>query len=190
MDEKIEQKKEGFVIETIKFVLLALIIVLPIRFFIAQPFVVSGASMDPTFKDGQYLIVDELSYRFQNPHRGDIIIFEPPVDMSKYYIKRVIGLPSDTVVIKDGIVTIKNSENPDGFVLDQSYVDSENEKIDFMSITLTDKQYFVMGDNRKSSSDSRIWGPITRNEIVGKPAARLFPIGSFSVYPGKVNYSK
>lgn len=181
-------KSENFVLETIKFIILALIIVLPIRLWIAQPFVVSGASMDPTFANGQYLIVDELSYRFQSPTRGDVIVFEPPVDQSKYYIKRIIGLPEETIQINGSTVTIKNQEHPEGFVLNEPFVYVGNEKVDSLSITLKKDQYFVMGDNRKASSDSRIWGPISKEAIVGKPAARLFPIGDISVYPGQVIY--
>ncbi len=185
----IEPKKENFIVETIKFIVLALVIVLPIRLWIAQPFVVSGASMDPTFGNGQYLIVDELSYRFQNPDRGDVIVFEPPIDPERYYIKRIIGLPGETIEIRDNSVIIKNNEYPEGFVLSEPFVYAGNEKVDNLSLTLKKDQYFVMGDNRKASSDSRVWGPITKKAIVGKPAARLFPIETISVYPGKVTYS-
>jgi signal peptidase I len=183
-------KKENFIVETIKFILLALIIVLPIRIFIAEPFVVSGASMDPAFHDGQYLIVDRLSYRFTEPARGDVVIFEPPVDPDKYYIKRLIGLPGETIEIHGTEITVKNAENPNGFKIDDSFVDTVNKKYDELSITLKEGNYFVMGDNRKSSSDSRIWGPIKRDAIVGRPAARLFPIQKVSIYPGKVSFEK
>ena len=184
-----QPNKENFIVETIKFVVLALIIVLPIRYFVAQPFVVSGSSMDPTFQNGQYLIVDELSYRFKDPHRGDVVVFTPPVDADKYYIKRIIGLPGETVRVEGSDVVIKNKNHPDGFKLDQSYVAEPNEKIDSISFTLLNDQYFVMGDNRAASSDSRVWGPITKESIVGQPAARLFPIQTLGVYPGKFPYT-
>lgn len=180
---------KNFFVETIKFVAIALLIVFPVRFFIAQPFIVSGASMDPTFHDGQYLIVDELSYRFGAPGRGDVIVFVPPVDESKYYIKRIIGLPGETLTIKGTQITVKNAEHPEGFVLPQPYIASGEERNDDITVTLTSNQYYVMGDNRFASSDSRIWGPITRDAIVGRPIARLFPVTSVSVLPGTFNYT-
>mgnify|MGYP003393197178 CR=1 FL=1 len=183
-------QKESFIFETIKFIFLALIIVMPIRIFIAEPFVVSGASMDPSFHDGQYLIVDRISYRVSDPARGDVVIFEPPVDPDRYYIKRIIGLPTETIEIHGTNITVKNSEYPDGFKLDESFVSSDNQKYDELTITLKNDQYFVMGDNRKASSDSRIWGPVKRTAIVGKPALRLFPVNAISTYPGKVSFLK
>src|SRR3989338_9340260 len=96
--------------ETVRFIFIALLIVIPIRLFIAQPFIVSGASMDPTFTDGQYLIVDEVSYRFNEPIRGDVIIFKYPKDPKKYFIKRIIGLPRHTVSIDEkGNVSVRQT---------------------------------------------------------------------------------
>ena len=113
--------------------------------------------MDPTFVNGEYLIVDELTYHFENPERGEVIIFKFPQDTSKFFIKRIIGLPGETVKIQGGVITIINAQNPDGFALDESYLTQPtNSKV---QITLKDNEYFVMGDNRPSSSDSRIWGP-------------------------------
>lgn len=144
--------------------------------------------MDPTFHDGQYLIVDELSYRFENPARGNVIVFVPPVDESKYYIKRIIGLPNETLIIKGTQITVKNNEHPEGFVLSQPYIASGEERNDDITITLGSNQYFVLGDNRYASSDSRIWGPITRDAIVGRPVVRLFPVQEVSVLPGTFSY--
>jgi len=179
-----EQPKENFFTEIIRFTIIALLIVLPIRFFIAQPFIVSGASMDPTFENGEYLIVDQVSYRFNSPHRGDVVIFKYPRDESKYFIKRIIGLPSETIEIRGTSVTIKNKENPDGIALKEPYIDFENKKEDTMSVTLRSDQYFVMGDNREQSSDSRAWGSLSRNLIVGRPFVRLFPFTRISIFPG------
>src|SRR3954469_7904676 len=105
--------------ELIKLLVIAAVIVIPFRLYIAQPFIVDGASMDPTFRTGQYLIVDELTYHFKTPERGSVLIFKFPKDESKYFIKRIIGLPGETVSIKSGVVTIANSENPKGFVLNE-----------------------------------------------------------------------
>lgn len=176
-----------FLIEILKFTVMALVIVIPVRLYVAQPFIVSGSSMDPTFYDGEYLIVDELSYRFSAPERGDVIIFRYPLEPKKFYIKRLIGLPGETVQITNGVVTITKPTG-ESFVLDQPYVkltrnDSENR-------TLGADEYFVMGDNRAASSDSRSWGPINRKHIVGKAFLRLFPVTDISVFPGEVTYDK
>ena len=166
-----------------KLILLALVIVVPFRLYIAQPFIVDGESMDPTFKTGHYLIVDELSYRFKTPERGSVIVFKYPKDPSKQFIKRIIGLPGETVVIKDGAVTIVNAENTDGFILDEPYV--KLAKPDTATYTLSEEEYFVMGDNRLRSSDSRIWGPVPKDHIVGRPILRVMPPGFF---PGDLSH--
>ena len=168
--------------DIIKFAFIALLIVIPIRIFVAQPFRVSGTSMVPTFQDKQYLIVDEISYRFENPARGDVIILHPPQDPSVYYIKRIVGLPGETISIDGSTVTIKNAQHPDGFVLDESYVVNKGDN--HMTKVLGPTEYFVMGDNRPFSSDSRSWGVLPRGNIVGRPILRLFPPSTISVFPG------
>ncbi len=180
--EKKDAGSKSLIREIIEFVIIAVVIVIPFRMFIAQPFVVNGASMDPTFLDTQYLIVDQLSYRFKTPERGSVLIFKYPKNESKYFIKRVIGLPGETVKIKDGVVTIVNAENKAGFVLDEPYVAFP--KKDTSEMTLDSGEYFVMGDNRLGSADSRYWGPVPTKDIVGRPILRLFPISSASAFPG------
>ncbi|MSR71366.1 MAG: signal peptidase I [Candidatus Taylorbacteria bacterium] len=171
--------------EIIQFVIITLIIVLPIRFFIAQPFIVSGGSMNSTFDDGNYLIVDEISYRFNNPNRGDVVIFKHPYDNSRYLIKRLIGLPGETVEMKAGIVTVKNKNNPNGFSLNETYLDSKNNLLYGSStIDLESDEYYALGDNRIASSDSRMWGPLKKDLIVGRPFVRLWPLTRFSILPG------
>jgi signal peptidase I len=183
-EENVEvQKQESFFRETLRFAFITLLIVLPIRFFVAEPFIVSGISMDPTFKDADYLIVDRLSYHFEAPKRGEVIIFRPPKNESKYYIKRIIGLPGETVELIGTTVTIKNSEYPDGFTLDQGYI--AHTKNDAFAITLKEGEYFVMGDNRPQSSDSRSWGPVPRSNITGRAILRLFPPSSVDIFPGR-----
>lgn len=180
-----EQKKQNSLWETVKFIVLALIIVTPIRMFIAQPFIVNGSSMDPTFATGQYLIVDELSYHLGDPARGDVIILRYPNDPKKFFIKRVIGLPNETLELHDGAVTIKNTEYPEGFALTEPYI--KYTKNDTMTKTLGVEEYFVMGDNRAASSDSRYWGVVPRGLIVGRALVRLLPIASAAVLPGDYN---
>lgn len=184
MDSTPQEKKESGLSETFRFLLIALVIVLPIRFFIAQPFVVSGASMEATFSTGEYLIVDQLTYRFEEPKRGDVIIFKYPKDPSKYFIKRIIGLPGDTISISGHTVTITNSEHPDGFTLEETYT-LDARPLGNLTEILGEDEYFVMGDNRDASSDSRSWGALTRDKIVGRALLRLFPLDTVGVLPGK-----
>lgn len=171
-EEKVAPHSDFFK-ESIKLVLLAILIVIPFRLYIAQPFIVDGASMDPTFASGQYLIVDELTYHFNTPERGSVLIFKYPRDPKKYFIKRVIGLPGETVMISGGQVTIINALNPDGFALDEPYV--EFRKNDNLSYTLSQGEYFVMGDNRAQSADSRVWGPLPEANIIGRPFISFIP---------------
>lgn len=173
-------KRENFWVETLKFTVIALLIVIPFRYFIAQPFVVSGESMAPTFIDGQYLIVDEISYRFSPPARGDVLVFKYPYDKSKDFIKRVIGLPGETVILENGTVSIKKGETIT--VLNEPYVESKTD--DNMTVTLKKDQYFVLGDNRPESLDSRIWGPLSKKLIIGRPVARLLPFNTMTLFPG------
>lgn len=171
--------------EWFQVIVIALIVALPIRFFIAEPFIVQGASMDPTFSTGQFLIVDRVSYRFGEPQRGDVVVFEYPLNPSTYYIKRIVGLPGESIEVKHGKVTITNTEHPQGLVLDESYIDSSHASTgDNVSETLGPTEYFVMGDNRAQSSDSRIWGPLQKHFIVGRPIVRLTPLSEIGVLPG------
>ena len=167
--------------EIVRFALITLIIVIPIRAYVAQPFIVSGTSMVPTFENGEYLIIDELSYHFRSPVRGEVVVFRFPEDPSKFFIKRVIGLPGETVITKDRSVSLlKDGET---ISLDESYI---KESLPYPSIRmeLSDDEYFVLGDNRDVSSDSRIWGPVEDHLIKGRVLLRLLPIGHFGFRPG------
>jgi signal peptidase I len=183
-------KKENFFSEILKFTFIALVIVLPIRLFIAQPFIVSGASMDPTFQTGEYLIVNQISYRLGNPQRGEVVVFRYPQDETKYFIKRLIGLPGETVIIDGTSVIIKNQQYPDGFTLNEPYISPTNAKEDTLTKILKADEYFVMGDNRAESFDSRSWGILPRNLIIGTPFIRLFPVTKVGVFPGDYPESK
>ena len=185
MNPENTEKKENSLKEILKFTLIALLIIIPIRTYIAQPFIVNGASMDPTFETGQYLIVDELSYHLNNPQRGDVIILKYPINPSVFFIKRIIALPGETLSMNNGEATIKNKDNPNGFKLNESYIIDKNKTSDTFDITLNSDEYFVMGDNRPASSDSRIWGPLESKYIVGRPLIRLLPFSKISLFPGK-----
>lgn len=168
--------------DIVKFAIIALLIVIPIRIFVAQPFVVSGESMYPTFHNGEYLIVDELSYNIGNPVRGDVVIFRYPNDQKRFFIKRIIGLPNEKLIINENQVKIINENNPDGFIIEEPYI------VENFSGTgeykTGDNEYFVMGDNRNRSSDSRFWGVLPEKLLIGRAYLRLLPIKNISFLPG------
>jgi len=176
----------SYIREVIKFFILAVVVVMPIRFFVAQPFIVQGHSMDKTFATGEYLIVDEISYRFNKPERGDVIVLHYPRNTNIFFIKRIIGLPGETLTIKNGKVSISEKENSTPLVLDEPYVTFlKTDGTDDEVVVLGEGEYFVMGDNRASSSDSREWGILPENLIVGKTFLRLFPFDTVSFSPGQ-----
>lgn len=172
----------------IVYTLIALAIAVFVRFFVAAPYIVSGASMDPTFKTWDYLIIDRLSWQFEEPFRGDVAVFKFPQDPSRSFIKRVIGLPGDTVVLSGTTVRIKNNESPEGFLLEEGYIADGNERPAHMTVTLSDDEYFVLGDNRLQSADSRVWGILPRDLMVGRPIFRLFPFSEIDLLPGEIRY--
>jgi len=171
----------GFIFEIIQVVVIALLIIIPIRVFLIQPFYVKGASMEPNFYDHEYLIINEIGYHIGDPERGDIVVFKYPDDPDEYFIKRVIGLPNETVEISDGEITIYNDENPDGIILDEEYLNNgftAGEK----KVTLRHDEYYMLGDNRSSSLDSRIIGPINEDYVIGKVWLRGWPINKLKVF--------
>ena len=177
-----QENSENFFTELLKFVALAALIVFPIRLFVAQPFIVSGPSMDPPFRNGQYLIVDELSYRLQAPDRGDVIIFRYPKNPKEFFIKRIIGLPTETVSINGNAITITKADGSKISLQEPYVVNHGNGST--QSYALRADEYFVMGDNRPESSDSRVWGVLPRDNIVGRAFVRLLPLNLVSVFPG------
>lgn len=174
----------SFIGETAKIVVVSLLIILPIRYFIVQPFFVRGDSMVPSFHNSDYLIIDEISYRFENPGRGEVVVFRFPQDKSQYYIKRIVGLPEETVEIKNGQVVISNKDNPAGFVLNEPYLD-QNTPGD-MKTKLDENEYFVLGDNRGASSDSRRWGPLPQHLIIGRTWLRMWPVNQAQAFKAPV----
>lgn len=172
--------------DTIKFIILAAAIVIPIRMFVFQPFIVSGESMYPTFHNADYLIIDEFGYYFKEPKRGEVIVFHYPNEPKRYLIKRIIGLPGETVIFKNNDVYIKNDENPDGVKLSEPYISQNTIPGNDTEIKVTNDHYFVMGDNRGFSSDSRTWGLLPRENITGRPGLRLLPLSDISYKPGSL----
>ncbi len=171
--------------ELATFAFIAVCIIYPFRKFIAEPYIVSGASMSPTFETGHYLIIDKISYRYKEPQRNDVIVMKFPEDTSRDFIKRIIGLPGETVRIKNGAVTIINTEHPEGILLTEPFITFQ--KQDTLTVTLSQNEYFVMGDNRAGSYDSRAWGPLPVQDIIGTPLIRLYPFTNIELHPGSLN---
>jgi signal peptidase I len=166
--------------ETAQTVIIALLVALAIRYYVAQPFLVSGASMEPDFHNGNFLIVDEISYRFNEPARGDVIVFKYPGDRSEYFIKRIIGLPGEQLTVTDNTVRI-TMQNGSSTVLLEPYIKPDLRGNQNKEVSLGEKEYFVMGDNRGNSFDSRNWGPLSRNDITGIVRLRVFPFSQFGI---------
>ena len=169
-------KKTSVIWEFLKIIIISLIIVVPVRYFLFQPFVVRGQSMEPNFHNGDYLIIDELSYRLRDPQRGEIVVFRSPVGQTTYYIKRIIGLPGETVRIKDGKVIIYTIQGKEIDLNELNYLPSSSKTSGNLEVSLGYDQYFVLGDNRSASYDSRRFGPISRKDIIGRVYFRAWPL--------------
>lgn len=180
--EQYSRKAEvlAFVWETIKIIVVSLAIIVPVRYYLVQPFFVKGASMEENFHDGDYLLIDEISYRFNEPRRGDVVVFRYPENPSQFFIKRIVGLPGETVEIKGNKVIIYNSVHPKGSALEEGYLSLNQETIGNFFVKLGDDEYYVLGDNRLQSSDSRRWGSLEKNFITGRAFLRLWPLNKIS----------
>lgn len=190
MDGKTEETISiwGYFLELIKVAVISMLIVIPIRYFFIQPFFVSGASMQPQFYNGEYLIIDEFTYRRQEPARGDVIVFRYPNKPSEFYIKRIIGLPGETIEIKDGKTKIYNSKIPSGLVLNESYLQEGEITRPDISLKIDPDSYFVMGDNRAASSDSRMWGLVNKRYFIGRVWLRAWPPDRAKAFLDQVIY--
>ncbi len=152
-----------------------------LRTFLFQPFLVHGASMEPTFEDGEYLLIDEISYAMRDPARGEVIVFRFPQNESQFFIKRIVGLPGETVEIARGRITVRNAARPEGFLLREPYIQRDDTSAQ-ARITLGAREYFVLGDNRAVSFDSRRWGAVPRRDIIGRVWVRAWPVGKAAVF--------
>ena len=164
-----------FVWEVLKIVVLALLIVVPVRYFLFQPFIVQGASMEPNYHNNDYLIVDELSFRFRDIERGEVVVFRAPSSPSQKYIKRIIGLPNEIVEIKNNQITIfKYNES---VLLDENSYLSKNSLIfNSSKFVLEEDEYFAIGDNRNAT-----WkGKVPKKNIIGRVFVRALPISNFT----------
>ncbi|HLD31316.1 MAG TPA: signal peptidase I [Patescibacteria group bacterium] len=182
--EKIEEEGKWakislFCLELVKVAVLAGLTIGLVRYFLFKPFVVRGQSMEPNFFERDYLIIDELSYRLREPKRGEVIVFRAPIG-DDYYLKRVIGLPGERVKIEDSKVIVYNEEYPQGAVVEELYLEEETPGMIIQ--TLGEDEFFVMGDNRDSSYDSRRFGPIGRQAIVGRALVRGLPLSKITTF--------
>jgi signal peptidase I len=169
------------VVKTVAFIILAAVI---IRAFLLQPFFVQGESMEPNYHDGNYLLVNQVSYKFSKPSRGDVVVFKAPPEPDTNYIKRVIGLPGETVELKGGGVVIFNEQHRQGVTLQEPYEPPGVKTLPESSQTrweLGADEFFVLGDNRgpEKSSDSRAWGLLDRDLLIGKAWLRVYPPAEF-----------
>jgi len=186
-------KEEVTWFSLVRTAILILIIVIGVRTFIGKPFIVQGSSMDPSFETWDYLLVDVFTYKFRhNPKRGDVLIFKAPEHIShggKYFIKRVIGLPGESIEIREGKVIVYNSKYPEGFELKDDFVSEINKShMNVRKMKLEEDEYYVMGDNRAGSYDSRFWGPLKEKYITGRAFLRLYPFNEINFLPAKVNF--
>lgn len=172
--------------EAIKFALILVIIIVPFRMYIAQPFIVHGQSMDNTFKENDYLIIDEVSYLLREPERGEVIVFKNPINKSQYFIKRIIGLPGETVIVRNGETSVVTKDG-ERLKLREDYLGSDNKINAYRK--LGRDEYFAMGDNREVSWDSRFWGALPRDLIKGRALLRLFPPKMIAYLPGEAEYA-
>ena len=172
------------IFDFLKTLVFSLLLVVFIRFFIISPFSVKGKSMEPSFYEGEYLIVDEISYRFKDFKRGDVIVlkYKDKQGISEFLIKRIVGLPGEEVIISNGKVLIKNEENPDGYYLEEDYLSENIETFGNIKELVSEDNYFILGDNRPNSLDSRYFGSILKDQIVGRVFFRGFPFDRFTLF--------
>lgn len=165
----------------------AVVLAMLVQQFLIRPFIVNGESMDPTLATGDYLLIDEVTYKLHEPQRGDVVVFKAPPEPTKYFIKRIIGLPGDTVTISGHTVTIIDASHPEGFALSEEFV--THKSMNDMTVKVGADEYFVMGDNRAGSYDSRSWGTLPKANLRGRALLRLLPLKEIDYLPGKVTYN-
>jgi len=185
IDEQDPDSEEGgvlsFVLELVKITLISLAIIIPVRYFLIKPFYVNGASMEPNYHNHEYLIIDEISYRLNPPKRGEVVVFKYPENPKEFFIKRIIGLPGERVVITGGDVFIYNSKNLNGIKIQEPYLEKDLKTAGNIDTVLDEDEYFVLGDNRNSSLDSRRFGALKKNEIIGKTWIRVLPVDKMGI---------
>lgn len=169
-----------FLLELIKVAIMAGLTIFMVRYFLFKPFYVKGQSMEPNYYEKEYLIIDELSYRLREPVRGEVVVLKAPPPVEKdFYLKRILGLPGERVKVEDNKVIIYNENHPEGIIVNEKYLTESTPGA--ITITLGPDQFFVLGDNRDASHDSRRFGAIHRKDIVGRTWIRGWPVSRVSI---------
>lgn len=172
-----------FLLELVKVAVLAGVTIALVRYFLFKPFYVKGASMEPNFFDKEYLIIDELTYRLRVPQRGEVIVFKYPENPKEYFLKRIIGLPGERVKVAEGQITIYNTAHPEGIVLNEPYLPKDLQTIGERITVIGENEYFVLGDNRDNSYDSRRFGAVDKSLVVGRVFFRGWPFNRAQIIP-------
>ncbi len=176
-----------FFLDFLETIVVALSIFVIVYLFLFQPHEIKGISMEPNFHDGEYILTDKISYRFQKPARGQVIIFKSPGNPDIDYVKRIIGLPGDTVKVEEGYVYVNGQQLPETYLQDKTTILGNGFLSEGQEITVPENHLFVFGDNRPHSSDSREFGPIDEKSIIGKAYLRYWPFTRLGLIP-KQNY--
>jgi len=184
---KIFKSALNFFFDFLETIVVALSVFVVIYLFIVQPHEVKGSSMEPSFQNNEYIITDKISYRFSDPQRGDVIIFKAPLNPDVDYIKRIIGLPGERIKISLGKVYVNGKQLTESYLADNTPIFPGGFMQEGVEVEVMENHYFVMGDNRPHSQDSREFGPISRKLIIGKAIFRYWPINEFGVIP-HINY--
>lgn len=169
------QRAKLILLEFLRMGLFAVLAIVLVRYFLFKPFYVRGASMEPNYFEHEYLIIDEITYRIREPERGEVVVFRYPGARREFFLKRIVGLPGETVKVKEGRITMFNAAHPEGFTLEEEYLPKHLETAGDLTVVLEDREYFLLGDNRASSWDSRGFGPIARQQLVGRAVFRGWP---------------
>ncbi|OGY51260.1 MAG: signal peptidase I [Candidatus Buchananbacteria bacterium RIFCSPHIGHO2_02_FULL_45_11b] len=189
--ENLSFGKQAFIFawEIAKVVVISLAIIVPVRYFLIKPFYVLGASMEPNFYNHEYLIINEISYYFSEPKRGDTVVVKDPFDPRQYFIKRVVGLPGEEIRISAGQVYIHGQNNPGGEVLAEDYLAPGTKTLGEVFVKIKAGEYYLLGDNRSASLDSRMFGPVKRDQIIGKTLLRGWPLSRFGLVINNAEYN-
>lgn len=178
----------AFFLDVLEVIVFAVGIFFFIYLLIMRPHKISGQSMMPNFKDGEFLLTEKVTYYTRNPDRGDVVVFMPPISTTDEFIKRVVGLPGERIVIKSGRVYINDKLLPEPYINEGTVTSGGPFISGDTQYTVPQGQYFVMGDNRQNSSDSRYWGPITKKVMTGRAWVTYWPINISGVIQ-KPNYN-
>ena len=170
------------ILEVLEIAVIAVGAVFLIRNFLVQPFLVSGSSMSPSFESGDYLLIDEVTYRVRAPERGEVVVFRYPASPSTYFIKRIVGLPGERVTIGDGRVRVWSDAEPEGRVLNENYLSKSYVTSGSEEFSLGEGEFLLLGDNRSYSFDSRSWGALSSESIVGLVRFRLWPLTALAAF--------